>query len=516
MMSRAELFLSGAIAAACVLAPDARAQDINLSFFTDSVSRPVYVTSPPGDLDRVFIVEQRLVASPSGRIRVFNRSTGNFISEYLTVPGVGTFGEQGLVGMAFHPDYLNNGTFFIYYTDTDGDTFVERVQVSANPNVADETSRDVILTVEQPGPGHNAGWISFGPDGYLYIALGDGSCCGDDDAGHNPEIGNSQDLDTLLGKMLRIDVDGDDFPKDDLRDYAIPPSNPFVGVEGRDEIWAYGLRNPWRNAFDRVTGDLYIADVGQNTREEVSFQPASSTGGENYGWRCFEGNIAFNSDNCGPSSGMVFPFYEHFHGGTPNRCAIIGGEVYRGCALEGFDGKYFFSDYCADQLWSFRYDGVNLTDFVDHTADVENPGLTLNLISGFGTDGYGEIYVCSLSGDVYRISPETGFVDMNENQIPDACEHICPGDLTTTGANPGDGFHGVPDSSVNLTDLLFYVSTWDADLGSPSPNPGSIADVTTTGTAEGEARYGIPDGDVNLSDLIYYVNQWGTGITLCP
>ncbi len=244
------------------------------------LDRPVFVTAPPGDSERIFIVEQR------GQILVLNLDDDSINpTPFLTLSGLATGNEQGLLGLAFHPDYAATGRFYVNYTEAGGDSVIAEYAVSADPDVA-LTGETRLLTFDQPQPNHNGGWIGFGPDdGDLYIGTGDGGGANDDDAGHTAGLGNGQDItDNLLGKILRIDIDVDDFPGDPDRNYGIPATNPFVGVEGDDEIWSYGLRNPYRASFDRETGDLYIGDVGQNAREEVDVQP-SGAGGLNFGWR---------------------------------------------------------------------------------------------------------------------------------------------------------------------------------------------------------------------------------------
>ena len=254
---------------------------IQLQQVVSGLNLPVTVENAGDGSGRIFIVQQ------TGQIRILSGGT-LLPTPFLNISAlVSCCGEQGLLGLAFHPDYANNGFFYVNYTNVAGDTVVARYEVSAtDPNVADPNSAQTVLTQDQPFSNHNGGQLAFGPDGYLYIALGDGGSGGD------PQD-NGQNLNTWLGKLLRVDVNGDDFPGDPNRNYAVPPDNPFVGIAGLDEIWAYGLRNPWRCTFDRVTGDLFIADVGQNAWEEINFQPASSGGGENYGWDVLEGAHCF-------------------------------------------------------------------------------------------------------------------------------------------------------------------------------------------------------------------------------
>ncbi|UCG33591.1 MAG: PQQ-dependent sugar dehydrogenase, partial [Phycisphaerales bacterium] len=376
----------------------ARAQTpLTTELVASGLARPVFVTAPPGDKDRVFIVEQR--SGSTGRIRIVVLATGVLNpTPFLSITGLSTGNEQGLLGLAFHPDYWNNGYFYVNYT-AGGFTYIERYTVSPDPDVADASSAALIMRFGQPYTNHNGGWIGFGPnDGYLYIGSGDGGSAGD--PGNRAQDITSQ----KLGKVLRIDVDADDFPTDPTANYAIPPDNPFVGVAGDDEIWAYGLRNPWRNSFDAETGDLWIADVGQSAWEEIDFQPADSAGGENYGWRCYEGDAAYNTTGCAAASTMEFPIHAYSHGG--GRCSVTGGYVYRGCEIPDLAGTYFFADYCSAQIWSFRFDGVTVSEFTDRTAELDPPGaLAITSITSFGEDAFGELYICDLGGEVFRIVP---------------------------------------------------------------------------------------------------------------
>ena len=400
----------------------------------NELSEPVFVTHVPSDFDRVFIVEQ------SGTIRILDITQEPPIlvpTPFLDITDrVSTGGERGLLGLAFHPDYAANGLFYVNYTGPDGvfgDTRVSQFHVSpGRPNDADVASEVVLLSIGQPQSNHNGGWIAFGPDGYLYIAMGDGGGQNDDDTGHTAGTGNAQDItDNLLGKILRIDVDGDDFPGDTTRNYAVPADNPFAGQTGDDEIWAYGLRNPWRAAFDRLTGDLYIADVGQDVWEEINFQAAFSTGGENWGWRCHEGahNFEFTGD-CGtsgtPSETLLEPIHEFSHGGTPFRCSITGGEVYRGCAIPDLAGTYFFADYCSAQIWSFRYTG-GFVIATDRTAELApGGGMSISGISSFGLDAFGEIYICDIGGEVYKIIAD-GVAGLCKPPVAGAGDDVCAG-----------------------------------------------------------------------------------------
>ena len=413
------------LAIALELTGAANAQEFSTIRIATGLSLPVFVTQPKGEFDRLFVLEQH-----TGQIRILRLSTGNVeTTPFLTVPGVSQGTEQGLLGLAFHPDYAHNGFFYVNYTSPD--THIVRYQVSSDPNVADPDSATPVLAIPQPQSNHNGGWTAFGPDGFLYIGMGDGGGGDDNGAGHTAGTGNAQDItDNLLGKILRIDVDGDDFPADSARNYAIPPDNPFVGQTGDDEIWAYGLRNPWRDSFDRATGDLYIGDVGQTACEEVDVQPASSAGGENYGWRLREGVIATPTGGVGGAKpvGAIDPIFDYPH--TDATCsdpgagftgiAITGGYVYRG-PVASLQGLYFFADYGTARLWSLRYDGSapasfdghNYTELTDHTGEpafTPDAG-TIDSVSSFGEDNAGNLYVVDLDGDVFFV-PEPGMIEM--------------------------------------------------------------------------------------------------------
>jgi glucose/arabinose dehydrogenase len=405
------------------LALGASAQDYQITRVASGLSRPVFLTAPPGDTDRVFIVEQH-----SGHIRILDLTTGALLTDpFLTVPGISTGNEQGLLGLAFPQTYDTLGFFYVYITDPT--TRVLRYQVSStDPNLADPGSAAPVLDIAQPQPNHNGGWMAFGGDDYLYIATGDGGGTDDNDTGHTAGIGNSQDTtNNLLGKILRIDVSSDAFPGDPNRNYAIPPGNPFASTAGDDEIWTYGLRNPWRNSFDRATGDLYIADVGQGSCEEVNVQPDTSLGGENYGWRLREGTIQTPTGSVGgaPPPGAIDPVMDYPHSGATCSApgpgfvgaSVTGGYVYRGPIPE-FQGRYFFADYITGEPWSFvwdgsspsGFDGTNYTDLTNHATDpnfLPDVG-TIGSISSFGEDDAGNLYILDLFGGEVFMLPEPG------------------------------------------------------------------------------------------------------------
>jgi len=343
-------------------------------------SFPVFVDAPPGD-DRLF------VATKDGRIHII-KDGATLVQPFLDISEpTNNDGEQGLLGLAFHPDYASNGLFYVHYSDRHGDTKIFEYRVGSNPDLADLETARLLLVVTQPASNHNGGMLAFGPDGYLYIGLGDGGGAGD-------RYGNGQRPDTLLGTLLRIDPVGGD-PVGGLA-YAIPPDNPFVDGGGAPEVWAYGLRNPWRFSFD---GDLlYIGDVGQNRWEEIDVVSASAAG-INYGWPIMEGNSCFSPSSGCDTDGLLLPIAEYSHG---DGCSVTGGYVYRGAAIPELAGRYFYSDYCGGWLRSFvNEDGV-ATDMQDHTGQVGS----LDSVVSFGTDSFGELYVTTSGGDVWKLVGE--------------------------------------------------------------------------------------------------------------
>jgi glucose/arabinose dehydrogenase len=363
-------------------------QEVELTFLVDVDTTVVEVVN--ANDDRLFIVGK------DGLIRIWQ--DGQLLSTpFLDISNVVVdSGEQGLLGLAFDPDYATNGFFYVNYVGRDldgsGQSRVTRIaafEVSADPNVADAASGNVLLSIDQPASNHNGGQIIFGPDGFLYIGLGDGG-------GANDTFGHGQNTTTLLATILRIEVNGPDTP------YQIPASNPFAsGMPGfREEIWAYGLRNPWRMSFDSLTGELYIADVGQNAWEELNVQPAGSNGGENYGWPLKEGTNCFEpSSNCDPG-GLTDPIFEYSHS---LGCSVTGGYVYRGQSFPGLGGFYIMTDYCTANFWLLKRDGQNVwqSDIIPFALD----GSPFNgNVSGFGQDNLGELYICTQGGEVYQIT----------------------------------------------------------------------------------------------------------------
>jgi glucose/arabinose dehydrogenase len=361
--------------------PDQPPGEVRLVEVASGLQFPVLVTAPPGDAQRLFVVEKR------GVVRII-RNGALLPAFFLDLRGqVSTGGEQGLLGLAFHPQYAANGLFIVSYTNPAGHTRVSTMRVSADPDRADAASEAVFLALDQPFGNHNGGHVAFGPDGHLYVGLGDGGSAGDP--------GNrAQNTADLLGSMLRYAVNAQG-------QVSVPADNPFVGQAGaRDEIWSYGLRNPWRFSFDRGTGDLYIADVGQNRREEVNVSPAAQgTGrGANYGWRIMEGTLCFQPMAGCNQQGLVLPVLDYPH---PEGCSITGGYVYRGQALPALRGHYFYGDYCGGWIRSFRYSGGAAID------RREWPALhTGGQITSFGEDAAGEVYVVTAGGRILRLEPQ--------------------------------------------------------------------------------------------------------------
>jgi glucose/arabinose dehydrogenase len=373
-------------AAAAPTAYNPTAVTLGWTKVVEGLSKPVLVTHAGDASGRLFIVEQ------SGRIRVF-KGGSLLAAPFLNLSAsISTGSEQGLLGLAFHPSFETNGKFYVNLTLKDGTTAINEYRVTTNPDVVDWRTGRRIMTIAQPYPNHNGGHLAFGPDGYLYIGMGDGGSAGDP--------GNrAQNLNSLLGKMLRINAN---LPSaSGARNYRIPQTNPYVDKTGLDEIWARGLRNPWRFSFDRATGDLWIGDVGQNRYEEVDVSRAVSGlnagRGTNYGWRIMEGRHCYNPSSCS-SGGKVLPIVEYGHAVSgEDNCSVTGGYVYRGSAYPALVGAYVFGDYCSGRVWTISATATYPPVRVEHL----NSGFN---ISSFGEDEAGQLYVVFLQGLVYKLT----------------------------------------------------------------------------------------------------------------
>ncbi len=350
---------------------------ISLVLVFKGLNKPTHITHSGDNSGRLFITEQK------GEILLINNSR-LLKSPFLDIRHkVGCCGERGLLSIAFPHAYSSKKYFYVNYTNKKGDTVISRYRLTSDPDAADPKSEEVLLTIRQPFSNHNGGQIAFGPDGYLYIGTGDGGLAGD-------PLNKGQDPGSLLGKILRLDVESRISP------YTVPADNPFVkNKKYRPEIWAIGLRNPWRFSFDRNSGDLYIADVGQDKYEEVSFQPSKSAGGENYGWNILEGTHCYGSSKC-RKTGMILPVAEYDHS---QGCSITGGMVYRGKSVPSLTGIYLYSDYCSGRIWGLKKSGTEWLHVL-----LLNSSLS---VSTFGENEKGEIFLADYgTGDIYRIKAQ--------------------------------------------------------------------------------------------------------------
>jgi glucose/arabinose dehydrogenase len=436
----------------------------------------LFITHAPGDFSRIFVVSQlgtiRIVRLPQFTVDA---------TPFLIVPNVTSGGETGLLSLAFHPNYAENGYLYVYQNRSlslGTPAIVRFTRSPANPDTADPASALNILNVGLGNGIHNGGWIGFGPDGMLWISAGD--------AGSSS---NARDLtNNLRGKILRIDVDGDDFPADATRNYRIPPGNPFVGIDGDDEIYAFGLRNPWRCSIDPQRSAMIIGDVGTG-REELNVLPLAYAGAD-FGWPCQEGP----SNNCPPTATVILPIAHYRSPAAPPLNivgnAVIGGEIYRGCAIPPLRGRYFFGDLSGDKV-SLRTDGVTVSDVVNHTAELSFGAY------GFGHDAHGELYMAQ-PNQIARISPAVTIGrDCNANGIPDACD-LASGVLIDANAD------GVPDEcpfgdldgdgQVGVSDLSLLLAAFGACAGEPA----------YTATADFNS-----DACNNLHDLALLLGRFG-------
>jgi glucose/arabinose dehydrogenase len=465
-----------ALAAAITSSP-ALAQ-LDTTRVASGLNAPIFATTAPGRADQLFIVER------SGTIRIMNTATGAVSpTAFLSIPDVDTTFEGGFLGLAFHPDFDTNGKFYVNITTAPTlggalDTRIREYTVTdpINGNTANPTPTE-ILSFAQPQANHNGGWIGFKPNdpgANLYIMSGDGGSSNDTGTGHTAGTGNAQDTtDNLLGKVLRINIDADAFPADPNANYAIPTGaggNPFVGVTGDDEIFAYGLRNPFRASFDRLTGDLYIGDVGQGSREEIDLIPSNSAGGENFGWRLREGDIATPSGGVGGAepTGNVNPIYDYESFGTGDFTgdSVTGGVLYRGPVAQLY-GQYIFADYQDNHVWAF--DPANPDATVQKLNTAVSPVIksnigNINSVVAFAEDTYGNLYIVDIGGEIFRIG--------------------LPGDINA------DGF-------VGITDLNIVLGNWNQNVTLGNRFQGDIA--------------GIGDGFVGIDDLNVILTNWNLG-----
>jgi len=416
--------------------------------YANGLTNPVDISSTgvAGDL-RLFVVEQ------NGRIRVIDPSGTLLPAPFLDIRNrVASGGERGLLGLAFNPNFVSNGYFYVNYTrNGDGATVISRFE-AFNPggNVANGNSELVLLTVSQPYGNHNGGDLEFGLDGYLYIPLGDGGSGGD------PQ-NRAQDFGELLGKILRIDVDASGGLSPDCggnnANYYIPADNPFVDGPGNDcdEIWSYGLRNPWRFSFDKQTGDMFIGDVGQYQWEEIDFQPVNSTGGENYGWRCYEGTHAYNLSLCNNNSSYDFPVFEYPHGNPGFHCSVTGGYIYRGNQFSVMTGHYLLADFCSGTIWSLYPAGNGNWLETDHGSLISRP-------TTFGEDVNGELYIASHNeGVIYHIQEinSTPWLAINKDgPLTAASGDPITYTLTITNTSP------ITATNVTISDTIPQYATY--------------------------------------------------------
>lgn len=496
--------------------------NLQLVRLSNGFSRPVFATEAPGEPGSLYVIEQH-----TGRIRILDTDTGEINgTPFLAIQEfISTGGEQGLLGLAFHPDYETNGRFFVHFTDTTRATRIRRY--TATNGVVDTQSVVDVISASQPQSNHNGGWIGFGPDGFLYIALGDGGASNDSGTGHTSGTGNSRDItNNLLGKMLRLDIDADDFPTDTSRNYRIPASNPFVGVTGDDEIFSFALRNPYRCSFDSETGDLYIADVGQGRLEEIDVVPAGGSGGEDFGWRLREGTIETPGSVGGTKpAGAIDPVHQYGHGNDLNEGrSVTGGYVYRG-DIDALAGQYFFADFISNRIWSFQwdstqtpdqFDGTNFTSFFEWTDQLTTDAGTVNSVSSFAENSAGELFVIGYDGEIFKVTGATIAASTNGDFLRDGTVNITDIDLlrknigkSATGATAT--FDLNEDGSVSFADLEQLLDQFVETTVGVGTVPGDLnldGQVNVLGDAFilignlGQSVNSYADGDINGDGVV--------------
>jgi len=491
LISAATQVLAASQQKTAVAAP-AAPLDLSLELVTGGLSLPTSITHTPLPADgRLFVTQQ------GGQILIIDPSGVLLPDNFLNISSkVRLYGESGLLGLAFDPNYAANGYFYVYYTDKISyNNHLSRFQVfPGSPNLADPASEVILMTIFEPKEGHNGGALAFGPDGYLYIGVGDGGL----EPQSNPTT-RPQDLTSLLGKILRIDVSqaAPTAPECGSAYYTIP-ANPLADGPGGacDEIWAYGLRNPWRISFDALTGDLFIADVGEQRWEEINQQPFGS-GGQNYGWPCYEGDAIYHAGSCTlPPQNYTFPIFTYSHDTPENHCSVTGGYLYRGSQYPAMWGHYLLADFCSGHLWSVKQSAASWT--------AENYGDLTNLPTTFGEDFQGELYIAELtSGNIYHITENTALPTLNITKSgPQTSEPGAPIQYQITVSNSGAAAATqlvITDtlpagaayvSSDNGSALLGEVVSWQVDsLGSSSTLTVSFT-VTATETIT-NADYGV-------------------------
>jgi Ca2+-binding RTX toxin-like protein len=436
--------------------PQSQAASILATRVATGLSQPLFATAPPGDTGRLFLVEK------TGQIKILDLATGQVLATpFLDVSGqISTDGERGLLGLAFDPGFASNGFFYVDLINPAGDAEIRRYHVSSNPNVADPASLMPVITIDQTAAtNHKAGWLAFGPDGYLYNSTGDG--------GSTPTA--AQDINSLLGKILRIDVHADGFPADPARNYAVPADNPFVGTAGADEIYALGLRNPWRPSFDRATGEFYIADVGNTQYEEIDIGQK----GANYGWPVFEGPaVLFGGTPTGGSAVPPIYFYDHSVGQS-----ITGGYVYRGEG-EALQGQYFFADFVQAKVFTLRFDGSAWVA-ADRTSLIQTDAGAVSNPTSFGEDARGNLYLTDFDGEVFRLTPMVASSDQAD------VLHGLAGNDMLFGGSGNDTLDGGPGADVMLGGA-------GSDTADYSSSPAGV----TVSLASGLGAGGDAQGDV--------------------